>query len=607
MTPEQMRKTLSRYLDGDLSAAATANIEQVLASSDEARRYFDQLVSIRDQMRQETAGEIPDLAPSILAIIGEPPRESRRPARRVTLAAGFAAGLVAGAVFIGFAFRQPIPVAAADIPDEVIAAQSRVGALTARIDIVERGWHPDVPERRFEGNIQYLAPESLWIEISDITSYPSSAWIPNHTTVVVDEDTAWSSGLASCPTESLPDCMPTQPRAMVILDREPFPDASPAPLDLIVPVNGFNRAGEPALLGVTEVDGKRAVGVSITAAQVAALLDGLTTAGNWRDIHPTDRVELWLDEQHLVPLALSVFPAETSDRALWAIRHGYDDRAEVPILEVAWSEVVFGTEPIAFPSPPQGGAQGSAGFTDASEPEPSAPVPLALPDGMTLHRAGAIDNAAGPEVSIASWSDGRAWVKVRSTSSWEGSHLFGDVGALVREVQLGSGVAYLSEGGDRIGIHGEDIDLVVLGSLPTEALLEIAGSIGVDGRPVPSTWVEAAASTLDDARAEVAGLLVPMELEGFGPPAIRAARGVATMSYAGPGDRAFLLTQAADTELSPPLEANVRGVTVRGVDGRYSPDRGLLEWVEGELGVALASTTLSVDELVSIAESLESP
>jgi hypothetical protein len=54
------------------------------------------------------------------------------------------------------------------------------------------------------------------------------------------------------------------------------------------------------------------------------------------------------------------------------------------------------------------------------------------------------------------------------------------------------------------------------------------------------------------------------------------------------------------------LEANVRGVTVRGVDGRYSPDRGLLEWVEGELGVALASTTLSVDELVSIAESLES-
>ena len=246
----------------------------------------------------------------------------------------------------------------------------------------------------------------------------------------------------------------------------------------------------------------------------------------------------------------------------------------------------------------------SAGFTDTSEPSPDAPVPLALPDGMMLHRAGAIDTAVGPEVSIASWSDGRAWVKVRSTSSWQGSHLFGDLGALVREVRLGSGVAYLSEGGDRIGIHGEGIDLLVLGSLPTDILLEIAESIGVDGRPVPSTWVEAAASTLEEAGAEVPGLLLPDELEGFGPPAIRATRGVATLSYAGPGDRAFLLTQSADTELSPPLEANVRGVVVRGVAGRYSPDRGLLEWVEGELGVSLASTTLSVDELVSIAESL---
>ncbi len=48
----------------------------------------------------------------------------------------------------------------------------------------------------------------------------------------------------------------------------------------------------------------------------------------------------------------------------------------------------------------------------------------------------------------------------------------------------------------------------------------------------------------------------------------------------------------------------MRGVIVRGTDGRYSPDRGLLEWVEGNLAISLTSTTMSLDELVAIAESL---
>jgi hypothetical protein len=174
----------------------------------------------------------------------------------------------------------------------------------------------------------------------------------------------------------------------------------------------------------------------------------------------------------------------------------------------------------------------------------------------------------------------------------------------VREVPVGSDVAYVNEHGDRIALHGDGIDLVLVGSLPTEALLSVAESIDVTGRPVPRTWAEAASSSVDDARSAVDGLLLPVDLEGFGTPAIRVDTGIAILSYTGPGNRAFLLTQAVDSELSPPLEANMRGVTVRGIDGRYSPDRGLLEWVEGNLTIGLTSTTLALDELVGIAESL---
>jgi hypothetical protein len=138
-------------------------------------------------------------------------------------------------------------------------------------------------------------------------------------------------------------------------------------------------------------------------------------------------------------------------------------------------------------------------------------------------------------------------------------------------------------------------------------MLEVAGSLGVKGQPVPDTWVEASTATLGTAADAVEGLMVPVGLGGFGTPTIRADVGVVTLAYAGAGNRAFLLTEAVDGRLSPPLEANVRGVLVRGIEGRYSPDRGLLEWVEDELTMSLTSTTLTLDELLAIAALLREP
>ena len=606
MKRDRSHEALSRYFDGELSAAETDDVEKLLASSQEARDYLDGLSQMRRHLRFEAADLGPDVTGKVLAAIEE--SRPRQRVRRLRVATAFAAGIIAGAAFIGFSIRQPAPIAAARIPAQVLAAQGQVTSLTARLQIVERGWHPDVAERIFVGQITYRAPESVWVEIRDNTVYPSSSWVPNHITFVVDEDVAWSRSTAGCPTESLPGCTPSEPRLLVTEDREPFPDVFPAPLDLIVPVASFSRAGEPRLLGFKEVDGRRAVGVEVTAAQVGPLLEGLTSAGNWREVYPTDRVELWLDQDALVPLAFSVFPADTSDRRLWAIRRGYADQPDIPVLEVTWTGVDL-DQPISLeiPRPPEQDQAVSAGFLDGSLVAPEIVTPVELPDGMTFHRLGTIANASGPSVSVASWSDGRAWLKIRWTTDWQSTRLFGELGTLVREVPLILGVAYLNERGDRIGIHGDDIDLVVLGSLPTKTLLEIAASLGVAGRSVPRDWAEAATSTLDDAHAAVGGLLLPVELEGFAAPAIRVEPVIAIFAYAGPGNRAFLLTEAIGGELSPPLEANVRGVKVRDTDGRYSPDRGLLEWIEGNLAISLTSTTMSLEELVTIAESLREP
>ena len=602
MNGDDLRLMLSRYFDHELGPEEKAEVEKVLAANPEARRYLDQLGAFRRELRYEPA-ESPDVTQAVMAAVTYKPENQRSMARRV--AAALAAGMVSGAVFVGLALRQPAPIAAAEIPEQVLAAQNEVTSLTARLELVERGWHPQVPERIFSGHIAYSAPESLWVEIGDETAYPSDDWTPNHSTLVVKEGMSWSRFVAPCPTEALPECTDPRPRTQVTVGREPFPDAAPAPLDLIVPVSGFSRAGEPNLVGRTSLDGRRAVGVEVTAAQAAALLQGLT-AGNMRQVHPTDRVELWLDEEALVPLAISVYPSPSQDRALWAVRHGYNDDPQTPILEARWTEVRLGNDLSAFPEPPVDHPGADAGFREGMPPLLDT-LDLQLPTGVVPHRTGTVVGGPGPEVNVASWSDGRAWVKMRWTEQWEGDRLFGDMGPLVRQVPLGVGVAYLNEQGDRVAIHSDEIDLVVTGSFATDVLLSFALGLGIEGITVPDHWVEAATATIEQASEEVPALVVPVGLEGFAEPAVRVAPGLATLAYAGPGNRAFQLTVANQSQLSPPLEADVRGVTVRGLDGRYSPGRGVLEWVEREGTITLASTTLSLDELVNIADLLRAP
>ncbi|HEX8132617.1 MAG TPA: hypothetical protein VF880_04205, partial [Actinomycetes bacterium] len=262
MRCDQARMDVSLAADGELAG-------------ERAGRLADHLAAIRQQLRLEPVGAVPDVAPRVLAAVrqrarpapagsgqaaaGPPttapgpspvaparPARGRRPGRLLPVAAAFLAGAVVGATFVGLGGRRPSQVALADLPARVVAAQRTLTSLAAEVSLVERNWHPDVPERVFTGRLRYRAPEALALRLTDRTAYPSAAWVRDDVTLVVTGDRWWTRGPRGCPVEAQPGCTPRAPRVRLVERREPFADATPVPLDLVTPVRSFTPAAASA-------------------------------------------------------------------------------------------------------------------------------------------------------------------------------------------------------------------------------------------------------------------------------------------------------------------------------------------------------------------------
>jgi hypothetical protein len=603
---DEATERLSAALDGGTDARDDAALESHVAICTACRAFRDSALRVRQHLRFEVLTRVPDVEPRVRAAAARPALRSRW--RWLAPAAAIVAGVVAGAAFVGLRPTGGPDVAAADLSAPVFSAQRRVDTLVARMRVTERGWHPDVPVRTYMGTINYRAPESISINLVDGTHYPSPAWRPNNVTTVVDQGADWRSGPAACPRESQPSCTPTAPRVMGFIDREPFPEAAPAPLDLVVPVRSLAGGGNQTLLGRRQVHGRSAIGVRVTVAQVEPLLSGLVQTGNWRELYPSDRVELWLDRESFVPLDVKVFAAQSEERERWAAHRGYRDRADVPVLEVALDEPRLDQAPgaDAFPAPPSGAVMQSLGFHDGPDGGIAVPEPGWVPPEMAPYRAGFVQTPNGPTVAERTWSDGRAWVKVRVTHEWTASGLFGDLGEAVRRLDGGpAGVVYAGDGGRRIGLHAPGIDVAVSGSVSDGDLLRVATSLGIGGEPVPPSWAEASLATRAGAARALPGLLTPARIDGFDAPAIRVVGDAVTVAYTGAGARSFVLVERRGTTLGPPVDVDARGVVVRGRTGRYSPDRGELEWTERGVTVSVRSESLSLGELLRIAARLE--
>ena len=631
MTCLDARAAVSARLDGEV----VDGLDEHLAACGDCAAFARSAEGLRRALRFEAVGAVPDLAPAVRArLVAEPdlvpptatvtasstpteptavgawahagPRRER--STLFAAAAALIAGILIGANLVGIGGEGPEPVAAATLPERVVAAQGAVDGLHEELRLVERGWHPAVPERTYTGTLDYRAPESLRLHWRDGTDYPAGGWPANDVDLRTDGRSWRATGLADCPSPSQP--CGGRPRTRAVTGRPPFADVDPVPLELIVPVRSFTRLDTAAVTGEGEVAGRRTVEVRLGAAQVGPLLDGLAPAGNLRAVHPTDEVALSLDAEHMVPLALRVTASDDPDRPPWAARRGYADHAGLVVLDLVVTEVDLDVPPEDRFAPTPDATASDAGFRDGA---PELDLAPSAPAGFSVHRTGRILGATPTD--IWSWSDGRAWIRLQATTAWTGPGLFGDLGDLVRSRPLtgsgadagdgraGAGEVWVRADGRRVGLHGAGVDLVIDGSVGSEALVEVLAALDVAPVPLPQDWPEHRAATRGAIRRAVPGAL-GLGVEGFERPVARVDGAAVVLVAAGAGDRSVRLDQVSGKRISPPIEVDYDVVRVRGRPGRFAPASGRLEWVEdGRLHI-LRGTGLTREELLAVADGL---
>ena len=578
MKCERARPLISAMVDGQPAPGVDLHLEGCA----DCRQFLADIERLRRAVRIESAGTLPDLTPRILARL---PRH--RPIGWLAPAAGALAGLVIGLLVTG-GWTGPPPTLAATVPESVMAGQSLVTELFGRFQVIER-IRPGVT-RTYGGELAFRSTESVSLILTQSSGPPG--WLENSTTLIVEDDEAVATGPFPCP--SFDGCEGADPFKRQTVGRDPFSVVTPAPLDLVVPVDVFRNSPNPPALPVREIAGREAIGVELTASQTRPLLDGLFGLGNWREIHDTDLVHVWLDREHLVPLGLAIMAVQSDDRAIWAARRGYIDPASSPYLELTYSEVGFEGSPAIEVEIDAGGTVVDVGYRPSSIGD--APVSPTMP----IVAAGRLEGAVPSDVWA--WSDGRAWIRLDRASDWPGPGLFGNFEGVVTPIALPNGTGYRAADGSAIYIHGADQDLAISGSVDYEELLALAESLPVAGQPVPADWPESTAGV-----TEGVDLVVATDLAGFTPPITKKMGDAVVIDLVGSGSRAARITQQPGGFLRPPFDPDARAVAVRGTVGRFSPSLGLLEWAEAGVVISVASSQLSVTELLEIAHALERP
>ena len=602
-TCELVQRALSVQLDGEGHDLVGA--DEHVAHCPDCTEFVAASTAVRRQLRITPVATVPDLTASVTGRLEERRRRTWS-ASLVTAAAAFLVGAVVAAAVLGVG-GQGEPAAATPLTERLLAAQRQIETLSATVTVTERGWHPDVGRRDFEGTLRYRAPDSFALHLRDRTSYPDDDWVRGDIDVVIDDDRAWTRGVRSCPTQALPTCTPTEPRTAVVTGRAPFDAATPVPLDLAVPATSFRSTTPPPIVEEATVAGRPAIATEVTVAQLDPLLGAFTVTGNLRRVHPADPVRLWLDDRTLVPLRVEVRASADAGRTGWAASRGYDDHPGDPVLTIEFRDIAIDEplRPTAFPvAPSTATAPTDGGFEDEA-PTDFVPVPDPIPAGLERHRSGTTTTASGDIIGVRTWSDGLRWVKVRAVAGSQAEDLFGTSGrGLVPMAVDGGGTAYADPAANVVAVHGERISVALTGNIPLEELAGIASDLPVEGGRVPDSW-DAAVASLAEARAAVPGLELPRSLAGFGSPALHIEGGFVTARYSGPGIRSVALTQGPGTRLPPPLDNDARTVEVDGHPARWSPSRGELEWIDGDRVISLRSSTVAVGELLAIARTME--
>ena len=552
-------------------------------------------------------------------------------------AAGFVIGFV---VTLGGALPRPAldtSALASDIPTRLVGAARALDGYSATFRIVELNWTTRVQRRTFNASVSFRAPEMFRAVVRDTTTYPSEAWPRNDLSLVTDGSSWQAVGPDPCPAASLPECPHPEPVERSIVGRPPFDSQTAMPTDVIVPMTVLAASDRVSVVGEDRVGEREAVVVQMDHRDATPLFAYLRFLGSWRPFHPDDRVLVWLDSETWFPLRYSVHPSAGEERAAWAASVGLP--AEPPGRPVFVATVAG----LSTSSPPKEDfdvepVRGSVdqGFRDSSLPEVGAELgssPIAPRDtlGLSLVRTGSFAGSPSRHLgrSVLAYASGLAWLTVTQVSGWGERRAFG-VGPFAEPVSLGAaGTGYYepasAQESRRIAFHTSSGELLLATNLPRSSLLRVAASLPARGLAQPRDWrvgrwmdgeVESGLSPEEAVGRAGFEVLLPQQL----PAGYRAVSGQivkdggtvgVTIVFRRPGaelgGEGLRLHQALGQDLPPPRGEDQMVVTVRGSSGRWSPDEGVLEWVEAGVYRSISGADLGLGDLLRVAGSLRAP
>ena len=611
MRCEAVELELSARLDGEGDRRLDDAVSSHLATCSSCRAFETGAQGLRVATRVRPAAPVPDLVPRIMAAIEAPARLHRtaiwQPRQLLPYAASFVTGAVVASLLLGGLpgiRRGPSPALATEIPREIAAASTQVTSYRATFEIEERNFSADVERRRFTADIRFVAPERFRAAVTDLTTYPGEGWTHNDFVLSVDENEWRLDAPRTCPREAQPGCVALGRDTRSVVGRAPFESDTAMPTDIVLPVRTLVDADSVNVVDETTLLGRDAVTLELAYNEATPLFSYLHSAGTWRPFFPQDHVLVTLDSESWFPLGYEVRAGSSVERSEWATRQGLPDESPGDLLfRAEASQLGAGPGPEWHPIRTHDPAARNHGFVD--EPpssirsflgdEPPLPTHLA---GLRPYGSGLIGNRF-----VFAYSRGLGWLTVT------GSH--GDLipsDPLGMPVDVGEGVGQYSpatsEHGRRLALRDGQWDVVLETNLPRADLLAAATSVPMIGFLHPGD-----PQTIEDAQRAVPLLLTPAPVpDGYRLWIVDAQPGSATLHYLRPASEldgvGIRIFQSSEAELPPPLDLEVLGVSVRGLPGRYSAERGELEWVEGGVYRSLQAPAFDLAGLLRIAETL---
>ena len=612
---DQARVELSARLDGEVDEATARALDEHLASCRACRAHAKLLESVRRAVRAQPAEPVPNLTRPILGRVrAEVSKTSARAewGSRARIA-GIAAAAAALVIGVSLPWVRPTrdAAAASEIAHAVRARARSLRAYQASFRITERGWNRLVPVRHFSAEVSYEAPEDLRVSIRDETLYPGPyAWPQNNVDLIANAHRSWIRAPLSCPPAALPGCAAqTRTEVRTVVHREPFDGTTVLPTDIIVPLETLASSGGFRVLGEKRVLGRDAYHVVLPYREAAPLVTALEAGGSWRSYRPFDRVELWIDKRSWFPLRFEIRPgASGGSRPLLAV--------------TATSFSQPGHLNADMFRSPRGGVIRSSGF----EPRPFARVAGPYTPSFVAHLSRYRAGVTRRRQPIVAYADGMTWLKEVVDKAPAAPALY-QAGA--EEVALGRGrfgyyqpatigpaVTPLER---RVDIYGRGVHVQLQSNLSRATLLRVARSVAVAGRRIRRVTHLGRGVTLRRlSPPEIANLSwaeLPAYLPGgyrlTGASLSRLGHKTATLTayfrsaeadFDGFGVR---VTESPSIRFVPPSAERLQAVSIDHTVGRWSQERGELEWIDGGIYRAVAAPSFDLRTVVRIAASLK--